>query len=167
MNHRSTDPQDEQHQQHRDDQLKDWDRQPPVSNRPVGDVVTGFGHSVEADLGATVDRTNQLLSEVADLNQRITSHLDARLRKLMVAVWTMILGGLASLIFIGINWGTVTAKVQVHQSDSNLHMPADEKYRSFVTRADWLAMTVRRDDDIDDIKGAVLRLEAKLDEKSR
>lgn len=100
--------------------------------------------------------------EVSDLEEVITAHIDARLRKLMVAIWLMIFGGLSSLIYLGVQWGAITTQVENHLA-ADVHMRAADKYKEFVTRTEWQDGIRQRDVTLNEIKAALLRLEGKVD----
>lgn len=104
------------------------------------------------------------------IRREVQSCLDSKMRKLTWSVWSMIAGGIGSLIFLGVQWGTIKAQVSHntkddarHHSDHNLHMPADAKYQIFVTRAEWQSMVKEREKDAAEIKTAIERLGEKFD----
>lgn len=99
--------------------------------------------------------------------------IDTRLKKLLISVWTMIIGGAGSLIFLGIQWGSIKTTVanndkrdDEHHHDQGLHMPIDKKFETFVTRAEWAALIRERERDIDDLKEELMRVNVKLDKLS-
>jgi len=51
----------------------------------------------------------------------------------------------------------------VHRDDKILHMPYEDKVKAFVLREEWLAGLLYRDRQLDDIKEAGLRTEAKIE----
>lgn len=93
-----------------------------------------------------------------------------RLHRLMVSVWLMIAGGVGSLIFLGVQWGTISTSLaanlksdEEHYHDSTLHMPADKKFETFVTRTEWSSILRERERDVDLLQADVSRLNDKVD----
>lgn len=114
-----------------------------------------------------IEATENLEAEIPAIVGR---ELDARLRKLMVSVWVMILGGLGSLVFLGVQWGSLKEKVAAnekadsgHHHDISLHMGTAEKFATFVPRTEWTNRVVSQDRAMGEVKGSLDRLEDKVD----
>jgi len=106
----------------------------------------------------------------ARIDEAVDSKLDGKIHKLMWAVWVMILGGVGSLVFLGVQWGTIKTDVfhltnenKAHHNNKEQHMPANEKYTTFVTREEWRVLMQQRDKNLEDMKGTVKRVEDKID----
>ena len=115
-----------------------------------------------------IEHLETLIGEKVD--ESVTRALDARQRKLFLSVWTMIVGGLGSLIFLGVQWGTLKTKVETnaagdkdHHSDKSLHMPAADKYSTFITRTEWVTLMRERDKSYDELKAEISENNKKID----
>lgn len=110
--------------------------------------------------------------EWIEFERRMIAHFDAKMKKLLVWVIAMIMGGLTSIVSGAIAWGKLNAKVEAqyehthrHHMDMNLHMPADQKYATFMTKQEWSDLMVQRDAALRDLKDAIIRFEDKLDKR--
>ena len=112
--------------------------------------------------------------EEDEFEERITKVVEHaitnRLHRLMISVWLMIAGGVSSLIFLGVQWGTISTTVAAndksddeHHHDHSLHMPADKKFETFVTRTEWATIIRERERDVDDLHEDISRLDTKVD----
>lgn len=115
-----------------------------------------------------IENLENLIAEKVD--ESVTRALDTRQRKLFYAIWTMIVGGLGSLVFLGVQWGTLKTKVEEnvkfdhnHHEDATLHMPAATKYSTFITRTEWVTLMRERDKSYDELKGEISENSKKLD----
>ena len=105
--------------------------------------------------------------DIDDLNEHIAlavqRELDGRMRKLFWAIWSMIIGGASSLIFLGVQWGSLKTTVTNHVEDSNLHMSANDKFQTFVTRTEWVTQLSHHNTVLAEIKDAVKANGEKID----
>lgn len=106
------------------------------------------------------------------VRSQIDASLDEKLRRLFLAILIMIVGGLGSIIGIGIAWGKQDTKVnslkdsmQEHHANGTSHMPMKEKIEVFVPRTEMNTILTLQKENIDDIKSAILRIEDKIDKK--
>ena len=106
----------------------------------------------------------------------VEAALTRRINKLSYAVWSMVVGGVGALVFLGVQWGkirndvdTVKIDVEKHEANRDLHMPTDVKFQTFISRTEYLAIKNEREKALDksilELKEAIVRLNEKIDQK--
>ena len=100
----------------------------------------------------------------------VESKLNEKGRKFFAWLVVMFLGSIGTLIYLGIQWGTLRAELTEniksdndHHRDASLHVPLDKKFETFVSRSEWAAIVREREKDYDDLKEDVSQLNTKLD----
>ena len=113
---------------------------------------------------------NVIVEEDRTIEEVVTDVLNARLLKLMISMWVIGAGMVASLIFVGVEWGTVKTKLQAneraddaHHGDTSVHMGIESNYKTFISREEYVAAQANTTTAVSELKASMLRVESKLD----
>lgn len=97
--------------------------------------------------------------------------INDQLRRLMTAVWVMTISGFATLLAVGVAWGSLKAQVAAndisvnrHHHDSTVHMTDSTKMNLFVTRAEWTNVMTQQHETLKSFSETLHRIESRMDQ---
>lgn len=99
--------------------------------------------------------------------------LQARLRKVIVALWGTVIGGagtgICTLFYMGYEWGSLDTRIEgfekafaEHRVDDNSHERNGVRFQQFVSRQEWSKSTEDATQAISEVHDQLKRIENRL-----